>query len=197
MKDIKINKKLSGDLAPLFAEEDQLPIEVSTDEVRIKNLHVSGNILKNFVEVGTTERHIIGCGYYTNSTGKKYVPLIGYNQEQGSTTSLNEWVAFVAPYDGYLEFAILRSEANIGETVVGLHVSETGTENPNSTAQALVTRTHVADDTPYMYHFTGYNNSFSQGDILAISVDPTNAPYDTNITIVFVFEGVSNRGGYR
>ena len=59
MKDIKINKKLSGDLAPLFAEEDQLPIEVSTDEVRIKNLHVSGNILKNFVEVGTTERHII------------------------------------------------------------------------------------------------------------------------------------------
>ena len=105
-------------------------------------------------------------------------------------TSMNELLAFVPPYDGYLNQVVIRSEEDCGSTVVGLHRSSTGTELPNQTASNTVTVDMTTDDTPYKFAF-GSSASFSAGEILAISFDPTNDANDTNFTVEFIFDSSS------
>lgn len=103
-------------------------------------------------------------------------------------SGVNEFRPFVVPYSGYLDQVVIRSEEACGSTVVGLHKSSTGTEIPNSTASATVTVDMTADDTAFKFDFTS-SNTFSAGDIIAISFDPTNDANDTNATIVLVYDG--------
>ena len=46
----------------------------------------------------------------------------------------------------------------------------------------------ASDDTAYKFDFTS-NNTFSAGDIIDISFDPTNDANDTNATVVLVYDG--------
>ena len=101
---------------------------------------------------------------------------------------MNEFRPFVVPYDGYLDQVIIRSEDACGSTTVGFHKSSTGTEIPNSTATGTVTVDMTTDDTAYKFDFTS-SNTFSAGDIIAISFDPTNDANDTNATIILVYDG--------
>ena len=79
----------------------------------------------------------------------------------------------------------MRSEEACGSTVVGFHKSSTGTEIPNTTATTSVTVDMAADDTAYKFKFTS-SNTFSAGDILAISFDPTNDSNDTNFSVELI-----------
>jgi hypothetical protein len=108
--------------------------------------------------------------------------------ESTSLTNVNEFRPFVVPFDGFLDQVVIRSEEACGSTIVGLHKSSTGTEIPNSTASATVTVNMTADDTAFKFDFTS-SNTFSAGDIIAISFDPTNDANDTNATIVLVYDG--------
>ena len=45
----------------------------------------------------------------------------------------------------------------------------------------------TTDDTGYTFGFTG-TASFDKGDIITISFDPTNTPYDTVATIIWKFD---------
>tara|TARA_R110000823_G_scaffold280527_1_gene398684 strand:- start:139 stop:1236 length:1098 start_codon:yes stop_codon:yes gene_type:complete len=138
-------------------------------------------------------RHFIHAGFnygYTAGT-KIYVPMIG-TFESSSGASRNETLTFVAPYDGYLNQVIFRSEEACGSTIVGLHKSATGTEIPNTTAAMLSTVNMAADDTPYRFGLgqgvSSGANTFDAGDILAISFDPTNDANDTVCTIELIFD---------
>ena len=118
------------------------------------------------------------------------MPITGYIIELNSTSSRNEHVGFVAPYDGYLNQVIFRSENVCGSTVVGLHKSSTNTENPSLVPSNSVTVDMTVDDTPFKFSF-GASASFSAGEILAISFDPTNDANDTNFTVEFIFDSSS------
>ena len=150
----------------------------------------SSESIKAYVD--TTITQIIPCGFlYSYTAGTKvFLPLNGYIIELSTTTGVNEFVSFVAPFDGYLDQVVVRSEHACGSTVVGFHKSSTGTEVPNTTASASVTVDMTADDTPFKFNFTS-SNTFSAGQILAISFQPTNDADDTNASVVFVFDRTS------
>ena len=150
----------------------------------------SSESIKAYID--TTITQIIPCGFnYSSTAGTKvFLPLNGYIIEMSTTSNLNEYVSFVAPFDGYLDQVVVRSEEACGSTIVGLHKSSTGTEVPNSTASASVTVNMTTDDTPFKFNFTS-SNTFSAGQILAVSFQPSNDANDTNASVVFVFDRTS------
>ena len=184
---------LSSNLKPLKVGGKTSPLEMASaypdDSVKAKvkvvgDLEVTGSIkgIKEF-------RQLINAGFNYSSAGGTlvYIPLVGYIIEWTSQFSRNEYVSYVAPYDGYLNQVVFRSEEACGSTVVGLHKSSTGTEVPNATAVAEVTVDMATDDTAYKFAFTS-NNTFSAGDILAISFDPTNDANDVVFTAEFILD---------
>jgi len=140
--------------------------------------------------VDNTIRDIKSSGFnYSYTAGTKvYIPLGSTTGESSSTSGGNEWRHFVVPFDGYLDQVVVRSEEACGSTIVGLHKSSTGTELPNTTASTTVTVDMTTDDTAYKFDFTS-SNTFSAGDIIAISFDPTNDANDTNATTILVYDG--------
>ena len=143
--------------------------------------------IKAYVDYTRYIRHIMNVGWNASNSNKDYLPLTGYIIERDSTSSSNEYIAFVAPYDGLLDKVVVRSESACGSSVVGFHKSDEGTEVPSSTATEEITVDMTTDDTGYTFTFTG-TASFDKGDIITISFDPTNAPYDTVATIVWKFD---------
>ena len=143
--------------------------------------------IKAYVDYTRYIRHIMNVGWNASNANKDYLPLTGYISERDSASSSNEYIAFVAPYDGLLDKVVVRSEAACGSSVVGFHKSDEGTEVPSSTATEEITVDMTTDDTGYTFTFTG-TASFDKGDIITISFDPTNTPYDTVATIVWKFD---------
>ena len=184
---------LEKDMKVLKVGEKLTPIKISEGTVEIgSTLTYNSNEVASKQYVSENVRNFINSGFNYGYTGgtKVYVPLNGYILDFNSLTGRNEYVSFVAPYDGYLNQAIFRSEEACGSTVVGLHISATGTEIPNSTASNTVTVDMAADDTSYRFSF-GETASFNAGDILAISFDPTNDANDTNCTVEFILDSSS------
>ena len=200
--------------------DEHTPLELSQDEVCYKGKEiVAGDIegtgIKSTGETGgtkflredgdgtcswqtaggssTTFRYMINSGFnYGYSAGTSvFIPLSIRELERPVTqTSMNEILAFVPPYDGYLNQVVIRSEEDCGSTVVGLHRSSTGTELPNTTPSNTATVDMTTDDTPYKFAF-GSSASFNAGEILGISFDPTNDANDTNFTVEFILDSSS------
>ena len=143
--------------------------------------------IKAYVDYTRYIRHIMNVGWNASNANKDYLPLTGYISERDSASSSNEYIAFVAPYDGLLDKVVVRSESACGSSVVGFHKSDEGTEVPSSTATEEITVDMTTDDTGYTFTFTG-TASFDKGDIITISFDPTNTPYDTVATIIWKFD---------
>ena len=129
-----------------------------------------------------------GFNYGSGAGTKVYVPLNGYVFEASSTSGRNEFQTVVAPHDGYLSRVTVRSEEACGSSVVGLHISGDNTEIPNTTASHSVTVDMAADDIGYSFDFSD-SASFSKGNVLAVSFDPTNDANDTILTAVFIMDG--------
>ena len=141
---------------------------------------------------GSEFRQLINAGFNYSSAGGTlvYIPLVGCIIEWTSQFGRNEYVSYVAPYDGYLNQVVFRSEEACGSTVVGFHKSSTGTESPNSTPSATVTVDMATDDTPYKFAFSS-SNTFSAGEIINISFDPTNDANDVVFTAEFILDSSS------
>ena len=170
-----------GATADIIRDEDDM---TSNDA----NALATQQSIKAYVD--NTIRDIKSSGFnYSYTAGTKvYIPLGSSTGESSSTSGGNDYRHFVVPFDGYLDQVIVRSEEACGSTIVGLHKSSTGTEVPSSTASATVTVNMASDDTAYKFDFTS-SNTFSAGDIIAISFDPTNDANDTNATIILVYDG--------
>ena len=180
MKPLSIDKAVDGNLKPVKDSDGTITaLEVSTDNVRVKNLEVLGNLTAS--NIGTLT-DIVYCGF-SGLSGKMYLPLNGYILERSTTASSNEYISIVAPYSGVVDKVVMRSEAVCGSTIVGFHKAVEGTENPSTSATEEITLDMSVDDTAYTFEFTD-TASFNAGDILAISFDPTSTSYDTNGTVV-------------
>ena len=184
---------LSSNLKPLKVGGKASPLEMSTpypdnsNNAKVKvvgDLEVTGSIVKQ------PTIHILNGGAYNTGTSKFYLPLVGYNLEQTSSSGRNEFNTIVTPYDGVLKKVVLRSESRCDTVEVGFHISSEGTEVPNSTASATVTQEMSVDDTAYTFNFGGSYAGFVAGDIIAISVTPELAVNDLVWTAVFEYRGV-------
>jgi len=141
------------------------------------------------------QRHILHCGFNGSYTGSMYLPFgYGGTFEYTSSTNNLEFFGFVCPADGYVESVVMRSENVCGSSTVGIHVAAAGTEVPSAgLASFISTAVDMAvDDTAYKFNgfenFGGSSNSFSAGDVIMISFDPTSDADDTTSTAVLVLD---------
>ena len=111
-----------------------------------------------------------------------------------SSSNYLEYHGMVMPADGYVESVIIRSESACGSSTVGVLTAGTGTEVPAVHGGQFFSSAldMAADDTAYKFDtFTnagGVPNSFSAGDVVMISFNPSNSSYDSIATATFVFD---------
>ena len=135
--------------------------------------------------------HFIKAGFYNSGTSKIFIPIAGSDnlREGTSSTGASESICFICPFDGSVETVWARSEEACGSTEIGLYASSGAVEVPGPSTQQTVTVDMSVDDTSYEFDFAGAGtNTFSQGNIIAFSVDPTSAMNDTYFTIVLKFD---------
>ena len=135
--------------------------------------------------------HFIKCGFSTSSTLKNYIPLAS-SDSLGETTNpanLAESLVMICPFDGSLETIWARATGASGSTVIGFHLSTTDNETPSTTATQTVTVDMAVDDTSYEFDFASAGtNTFSQGNTIMFSIDPTARMYDIHFMIVLKFD---------
>ena len=143
------------------------------------NLSVDGSITGRMMHM-THHRYNDG-----NGTGKEYIPWAG-TSEQPSPSWITQGVA---PYSGRLAKVWVRSSKNptMGTTTVGVHTGVDGDTVVSSTAteSQVINMTNV--NTGYVFNFTGTNH-FAAGDIIAVSIDPTGAHGNVNVTCVWEYD---------
>lgn len=189
-KSLQIDRAVDGNLKPVKDSDGTLTgLEISTNKVRTKALDVMGNLNVFGAITTSTEKHvsIINTGFF-HSNGKVFIPLNGYIFEQTTTSTRNEYVAMIAPFNGRVLKVFARSENRCEDVIIGFHKSSDNTEVPNSTATSSVTVNMPQDDITAEFDFRDLDNTFVAGDIVAFSFEPEIASSDTNVTVVLEYE---------
>tara|TARA_Y100001973_G_C5191116_1_gene331073 strand:+ start:920 stop:1603 length:684 start_codon:yes stop_codon:yes gene_type:complete len=204
---LKLDNPLARDMKPVKIGEDVTGLQLADNNVKVENnLEVGGNIdadgnitttstitSSNGVSQGKFIYDIQRCGYYSSSANASYLPLNGYIIEKTATSGNNEFIAFVAPFNGTLEKIMWRSEiAQDGNFRNHIYESEDGTEVPGTSIGRWDSTHDIADDIVITFDFTtgatSGDNILTKGRIYAISIDPPTAPQDTNATVVFKWD---------
>ena len=146
-----------------------------------KNLEVSGDLNVRGSVYGN-QVMIFYHPFNATGTGKVYLPWSSVSE----ASSVNYYNNLIAPYSGKLLKVVARSEEALGSTVIGFHKASDGTESHSTTATEAVTVNMAADDTSYTFDFTS-TSSFDKGDVVAVSIDPTNTPNHSRATSVWLF----------
>ena len=96
---------------------------------------------------------------------------------------------FIAPANGQLVSVRIRATAGNpapGNTAIAFHKASNGAVDLNTTATETVNVNMTSGNTTYEAGFI--NSSFSAGDILGISLSPTNGFENVNITCVWMLD---------
>ena len=115
-------------------------------------------------------------------SGKEYIPWSG-TSEQASPNYISQGVA---PYAGRLVKVLVRSSTGMGLTTVGIHINTDGNAVINSTAEETKSFSMVAN-TSAPFNFTNTNH-FAAGDIIGVSIDPSTAHGNVNVTCVWEYD---------
>ena len=142
------------------------------------------------VGIGKYQYETKFIGYYAGQTAA-YLPMTGYVLEKTSTSSSNEFISFVAPFDGRIEKFIYRSESGQdGTFTLRILESSDATELPASLVFRKDLTVDIDDDTFLDYDLTSPSvgsdySPLTKGRIYAIYIASPAIGYDTNVTIVF------------
>tara|TARA_X000001382_G_scaffold113987_2_gene92059 strand:- start:335 stop:991 length:657 start_codon:yes stop_codon:yes gene_type:complete len=147
-----------------------------------KNLKVGNDINVNGTIYGN-QIYWFNHNYSSTETGKHY---LGWGRAT-TDTSIGVHQKFVAPYDGKLLKVLARTESAGGSSVMGFHKASNTTTDPSGTATEEITVDMSAADTTYEFEFTA-TSKFNKGDVIALSIDPTNALNDSNYTSILSFD---------
>ena len=148
---------------------------VDGDLIVKRNLNVNGDITGGQIS-------FFNHNYNTTSSDLRYVPW-GSISEASSIYYYNN---IIAPYSGRLLKVLVRCNTDIDTVIVGFHKSPDETEAPNTTATETITLEMGTDDITTEFKFTS-TSVFDAGDVIAISIDPENAPNDVKVTSVWLF----------
>tara|TARA_R100000951_G_C2650010_1_gene184058 strand:+ start:2613 stop:3911 length:1299 start_codon:yes stop_codon:yes gene_type:complete len=140
----------------------------------------------NEIQTKNVHHHFLNAGFFLNFPYSRYIPLQGSLNEQNTATASPEYVNFTWPYDGYVKTMWLRSETDMGNTELKLYKGASGATVV--TALGAVTES-VSASNAVEFDFTSVTNSYSQGDTMAVRIDPTDDPDGgQNITIELIFD---------
>ena len=152
-------------------------------------LKIDGYDLKTSHHTSIAKMHMLTSTFdYAESAGTRvFIPL---NGSLTDSTTISQEHCFIAPYSGYVDKVIARSNEACGSTEVSFWRVGNNTELPDTSLSPghSVTVDMSADDTPYVFEFkTARRCTFSEGEIIAFSFDPTNDANDTMVTVVLKF----------
>ena len=140
------------------------------------DVNVSGTIYGNQI-------YWFNHNYSSTETGKHY---LGWGRAT-TGTSISVHQKLIAPYNGKLLKVLARTESAGGSSVMGFHKASNTTTDPSGTATEEITVNMSAADTTYEFEFTA-TSKFNKGDVIALSIDPTNALNDSNYTSILSFD---------
>ena len=120
-----------------------------------------------------------------SGTGLEYIPWAG-TSEQNSPSWITQGVA---AYAGKLAKVLVRSSKSggMGSTAVGIHANVDGNTVINSTPEETQTVNMTTANTTYTFTFSNANH-FGPGDVIGVSIDPTNAHGNVNVTCVWEYD---------
>jgi hypothetical protein len=181
---ISISKKFGESLSLMIKQGGKLwKTYLSSDgnQQVDKDLNVSGNINASG-DIYGNQVYWFNHNYSSTETGKHY---LGWGRATtGTTIAVHQ--KLIAPYDGILLKVLARTETAGGSSVMGFHKATDTTTDPSGTATETVTVNMAAADTSYEFEFTA-TSTFNKGDVIALSIDPTNALNDSNYTSIWLF----------
>ena len=134
-KHLRVANPLNGNNHPILVGDEICPLEISKDSVQYRKApsHSDDVVNKKYVDDSLAFRQIINSGWNNTGTSTVYMPLNGYVIEKTSTASSNEFIGFVAPYNGTLEKVLWRTEiAQSGTVSIRVLESADGTEVPGT-----------------------------------------------------------------
>ena len=155
MKNLIVDQPIDKHLKPVKDSDGiATSIELSNSKIRVQDLEVLGTST-GITVTSNTLKDVMVSGFFGSFSGgtKMFIPINGTTGESSSTSSGNDFRAFVAPFNGFVEQVIVRSEIACGSSTVGLHKSSTNTEVPNSAASGTVVVNMTADDTAFKFDF--------------------------------------------
>ena len=191
--------KLEGEDSGVYIKEYA---NAGGDSAGYGQLWVSGSTPNELAFTDDAGTDIVGIGKYhytvdvvNYSAGQlaSFIPLGGYIIERTSTSSANEFISMIAPYNGTLVKAMFRSEvAQNGTIQFDIHESSDGTEVPAASAVATKdTVVNIADDTTQDFDFSSMttgDNVITKGRIYAFKITTPSNSIDTNVTLVFKWD---------
>jgi hypothetical protein len=182
--------ELSGSLTIGNADSDTLIVNAEFDSDLIPDdtdTYDLGSASKKwrygyFDQINAKLRHINTAKFSSTDTSQRYVrwDAAGSNGTPGVNNK------FIAPCDGSLISVTIRATSAANGTNIAFHKAASGTANLNTTATETIGVDMSAANTAYQATFS--SSSFSAGDILGVSVDPSSQPNDVNVTCVWLFD---------
>ena len=147
-----------------------------------QSVTVAGNIYGRMMHT-THHRYNDGSG-----TGLEYIPWAG-TSEQNSPSWITQGVA---PFAGKLSKVLVRSSKSggLGSVVVGIHTNTDGNSVIDSTPEETTTLNMSSANTSYIFSFASATH-FGPGDIIGVSIDPTNAHGNVNVTCIWEYDVTS------
>lgn len=192
------NGGVRSDKSIYIKEESSAAVEISTyGQMWVKDdtpneLSFTDNAGTDIVGIGKYQYETKVIGWYNTGTTQVYLPITGGTGEQTGTSSRNEFIGMVAPFNGTIERAMFRCEtAQDGTLEFDIYEASDGSENPGSVTGVVDTVIDIADDTSVTIDFssmTSGTNALVKGRIYAFRVDTPDAPYDSNMTLVFKWD---------
>ena len=137
----------------------------------------------------TKQRHINTAKYSLSDADQQYVRW----NAAGSNSSPGVNNKFLAPASGKLLSVSIRATSAANGTNIAFHKASDGTEDLNTTAVETVGVDMSAANTAYQAQFSGSN--FSAGEILGISLNPTNGFGNVDITCIWEFDFTAQDSG--
>ena len=167
---IIVNAEFDSDLIP----DDTDTYDLGSASKKWRNAY--------FEQVNAKLRHVNTAKFSSTDTSQRYVrwDAAGSNGTPGVNNK------FLAPADGSLLSVTIRSTSAANGTNIAFHKASNGSANLNTTATETVGVDISAANTTFQATFS--SSTFSAGDILGISIDPSSQPNDVNITCVWLLD---------
>ena len=197
-KVLSLENKLASDKKPIKIGEDSTGLLLADNDVFVENTptkdyHVATKkYIDDQISQNANMNFYIRSAFYHGGTNLEYIPLAGGSiSEQASLVDhAVDDSFFVVPFD----LKITKIYANITKP-------SSGSNNAGNTAMRLlkggtnlsgsitVDLSSVGNDSTniqdvYTWDFSGETNTYSAGEVMQISIDPTSNLYYVSLTIV-------------
>lgn len=110
-----------------------------------------------------------------------------FNKEGSNIESSSEKGKLIAPYSGKLVKVLVRTAQAADSTEVSFHKGVDDDQNVSTTPTQTITETIGRAHTTTTFIFSS-TASFDAGDIIGLSINPTDTPGDTIVTSVWEFD---------